>query len=386
MHNLEFIKKELEELKENSLLRELRFIDGPQDRYIFIDKKRLINFSSNDYLGLANDERLKEAAIEATKIYGVGSGASRLVSGSQSLHRQLEEKLTEFKGKPVLLFNSGYSANLGIISSLATRDTIIFSDRLNHASIIDGIILSQAEFKRYKHNDMDDLKAQIKRHSDYSKKIIITDTVFSMDGDLADLNAIVELAKKYDCLSIVDEAHATGVFGKKGSGLVSELGLENEIDIQMGTLSKAAGSFGAYVSARKEVIDYFINKARAFIYTTALLPAICAASIKAIEIIEGDNELRNKLWNNVNYFKEKISKTKFNIGNTQSSIIPIIIGDADKALKASKKLFENGLFVQAIRPPTVPNRSSRLRITITAKHTREDIDALLGMLKYIEDD
>lgn len=361
---IDFIENELIELKNNFLFRELKVID-----------KDLINFSSNDYLGLASDERLKQAAIEAVKIYGVGTVASRLISGSQDMHRKLEEKLSEFKGKPTLLFNSGYTANLGIIASLAGRGTIIFSDRLNHASIVDGIMLSHAELRRYKHNDMNDLEEQVKKYINFKKKIIITDTVFSMDGDLADLKSIVSVARKYNCIVIVDEAHATGVFGKNGAGLVNELGLDDEIDIQMGTLSKALGSFGAYVCASKNIVDYLINKARSFIYTTSLPASICSASIKAIEIIERDQSLRNKLWDNIDYFKKRVS-----IDNIQSPIIPIIIGDANKAQEASKKLLRQGLFVQAIRPPTVPKNSSRLRITISAKHSRQNLDLLTEAL------
>ncbi|MEW5758928.1 MAG: 8-amino-7-oxononanoate synthase [Candidatus Omnitrophota bacterium] len=369
MNNLDFIENELTELKNNFLFRELKLVG-----------EDLINFSSNDYLGLCSDERLKQSAIEAIKIYGAGTGASRLISGTQILHQELEEKLAKFKGKPTLVFNSGYAANLGIISSLANRDTIIFSDKLNHASIVDGIMLSQVEFKRYKHNDINDLEEQVKKYSNYKRKIIVTDTVFSMDGDLADLKSIVKIAKKYDCITILDEAHATGVFGKKGSGLCEELNLEEEVDIQMGTLSKAAGSFGAYVSAKKAIIDYLVNKSRAFIYTTSLPSSICAASIKAIGIIESDNSLRKKLWDNVNYFKEKIAKLKFNIGNTQSPIIPIIIGDANKTLNISKQLFKKRLFVQAIRPPTVPKNLSRLRIAISARHKKEDLNLLTEAL------
>jgi 8-amino-7-oxononanoate synthase len=289
--------------------RRLRKIEGPQGRRITIGGRQLLNFCSNNYLGLADDARLKKAMIHCIERDGVGSGASRLVCGNMSMHEALEEKLAEFKGsEAALVFNSGYTANIGIISSLFGRGDVIFSDKLNHASIIDGILLSGAEFKRYAHSDIDSLEDFLKKAHSFKQRAIITESVFSMDGDVAPLKGIVRLAQKYDCSIVVDEAHAVGVFGKRGCGLIEDFGLENKVDVQMGTLSKAVGSFGAYVCGKKALIDFLINKARSFIYTTALPPAICAASLEALKIIEGEPQRREQLWQNTKYLKSGLQR------------------------------------------------------------------------------
>lgn len=333
---------------------------------------------------MANDPRLKEAAIKAIKKYGVGSGASRLVCGNMLLHKKLEEKISEFKkSEASLVFNSGYTANLGIISAIMDREDIIFSDKLNHASIIDGIILSNANFKRYPHKDTTALKGLLEKNLNSRKKLIVTDTVFSMDGDIAPLNEITRIAEEFDALIMVDEAHATGVFGKTGAGLLEDFNLRDKINIQMGTLSKAVGSFGAFISGKKDLIDYLINFSRAFIYTTSLPPAICAASIKAIEIIQQEPHLRKRLWENVRFFKENLNAIGFNTLESQSPIIPILTKDANLTMEFSKKLFEQGIFIQGIRLPTVPQNESRLRITLTAKHSQKDLEIALEKLERI---
>jgi len=362
----------------------LRILDGEQDTCVIIDGKKVINFCSNNYLSLANDPRLKEAAIEAINKYGVGSGASRLVCGNMVLHEKLEEKIAEFKKtEAALVFNSGYVANLGIISAILDRESICFSDKLNHASIIDGIILSNANFKRFAHKDMESLENLLKNNSDFKNKLIISDTVFSMDGDIAPLKEIVRLAEKFSCPVMVDEAHATGVFGKNGVGMVEHFGLKDKIEVQMGTLSKAVGSFGAFVCGKKELIDYLINFSRAFIYTTALPPAVCAASIKAIGIIQDEPERRIRLWQNVKFLKEGLAKIGFDTLESESPIIPILTRDAMLTMEFSKKLFEEGLFIQGIRPPTVPVNQSRLRITVTSQHSQQDLEFALEKLKKI---
>jgi len=388
---MEFLIRELKELEKNGLFRQLnRIVDSSSDTWITIEDRRVLNLCSNNYLGLANDIRLKDAAIEAIKKYGVGSGASRLVSGDNLLHHKLEENLAKFKNtEKCIVFNSGYAANLGLISSLVSRQDIVFCDKLNHASIIDGAILSRAELRRYPHNDITTLNRLIKKFQDYKKKLIVTDSVFSMDGDIAPLEELIELAQKYNCMLMLDEAHATGVLGSKGRGALEFLGLEKRLEnknnfiIQMGTLSKAFGSFGAYVCGSKDLIDYLINHSRPFIYSTSLPPAISAASIKALEIVENGSALRQQLMDNVSFFKKRLLSLGFNLGCSQTQIIPLITKDPILTMEFSKRLFEDGIFVQGIRPPTVPVGQARLRITIMATHRQQDLEFALQRFEKI---
>lgn len=378
--------QELIDLEEKGLRRTLRIVDSESDAWIIIDGKKVLNLCSNNYLGLANDQRIKQAAIEAIKKYGCGSGASRLVCGNMTLHKELEEKLADFKKtEACLVFNSGYTANIGIISTLVNRGDIVFCDKLNHASIIDGIILSMAELRRYPHKDLNSLEELLKKEKDYKRRLIVTDTVFSMDGDIAPLKELINLAKKYDCLLMIDEAHATGVLGKNGRGALEYLGLEDkkcEI-IQMGTLSKAFGVFGAYVCGWKDLIDYLINHSRAFIYTTALPPAIIAANIKALEITVSDTTLRIRLKENIDFFKQGLKSLGFDTEESESAIIPLITKEPKLTMEFSKRLFDEGVFVQGIRPPTVPKGLSRLRITLMATHTKDDLEFALDKIKKI---
>ena len=379
-----FLTEVLGEIESKGLKRGLKSVEGSQGRKIVIEGKEVLNFCSNNYLGLADDSRLKEAAIASMAREGFGSGASRLVCGNMAAHRALEKKIAEFKGaEGALVFSSGYMANVGIISSVFGRGDIIFSDKLNHASIIDGILLSGAELKRYPHCSMEALEDFLKKSKIKGKRAIITDSVFSMDGDLAPLDKITALAKKYNCITMVDEAHAFGVFGKKGKGLLEHLGLEGKVDIQMGTLSKAAGSFGAYVCGSRALVDFLINRARSFVYTTAMPPSVATASLKAIEIIEHEPKLRQQLWLSTNHLREGFRKLGFDTMNSQSPIIPILVKDAKLAVEFSKKLFEAGIFVQAIRPPTVPRNTSRLRVTVMATHTRGDLNFILKNFEKI---
>jgi len=376
--------EELAALERQGLKRCLRNVTGAQGRKIILDGKEVLNFCSNNYLGLADDPRLREAAIECIKEEGAGSGASRLICGNMAAHRELEETIARFKGvESCLLFSTGYMANVGIIASVFGRDDMIFCDRLNHASIIDGIILSQAKFKRYPHNDVQALEEMLRSAAGFRRRGIITDSVFSMDGDIAPLAKIVSLAQKYDCLVMIDEAHALGVMGKNGKGLAEYFGVEERIDIQMGTLSKAAGSFGAYCCGSKGLIDLLVNKARSFIYTTALPPAVAAASKKAIEIIRDEPALRQKLWANTDYFHKAVVAMGLNILSSVTPIIPIVVGESAVAVEFSKRLLGQGIFVSAIRPPTVPAGTARLRLTVMATHTREDLDYTLEKLKVI---
>lgn len=369
------------------LLRTLKDVSGSQGRTITVDGQEVLNFCSNNYLGLADDPRLVKAAQQCMEKEGFGSGASRLVCGNMSSHRKLEQRLAEFKKtRACLVFSSGYMANVGIISSVMSPGDIIFSDRLNHASIVDGLLLSRAEFRRYNHKDMNHLEEWLKKTDTGKKKLIVTDTVFSMDGDVAPVEDIVRLAKRYGAMTMVDEAHALGVFGKRGQGLVEHLGLKDDIDIQMGTLSKAVGSFGAYCFGSQELIDFLINHARSFIYTTGLPPSVCAASLCAIDIIENDQERRKQLWQNTNDLRRKLQEAGFDTMESASPIIPILIGENQKALDFSARLFENGIFVSAIRPPTVSHGTARLRVTVMATHTKKEIDQLVESFTTIGKD
>lgn len=378
------LKTALTDWERDGLKRALRPQSGPQGRIITVEGRRVLNFCSNDYLGLADDPRLQEAAAACLKEEGVGAGASRLVSGNMASHQRLEEALARFKGtESCLLFSTGYMANMGIISAIFGRGDIIFSDRLNHASIADGILLSRAEFRRYPHKDMAALEEILRSASGFKQRGIITDSVFSMDGDMAPLQEIVALAQKYECLVMIDEAHALGVMGRGGRGLAEHFGVEDKIDIQMGTLSKAAGCFGAYCCGSKTLISYLVNKARSFIYTTGMPPSIAAAAHRAVGIIETEPRLRQSLWENTRYMKEALDRIGFNTLDSQTPIIPIIVGESERAVAFSNRLFQEGILVSAIRPPTVPPRTARLRLTVTAAHTREDLEYVLRELEVI---
>ncbi|MBU0467561.1 MAG: 8-amino-7-oxononanoate synthase [Candidatus Omnitrophica bacterium] len=383
----DYLEKELNSLEANGLKRKMKITSSTQGSRIVVDGKEVLNFCSNNYLGLADDFRLCKAAIDEIEKSGFGSGASRLICGNMTAHRRLEERIARFKGaENCLVFSSGYMANVGIISSLFNREDVIYSDRLNHASIVDGILLSRAKLKRYKHCDMDSLEEMLKQEGPFKKKCIITDSVFSMDGDIAPLDKICELAKKYDCSVMIDEAHAFGVMGEKGEGLAKHFGVEQEIDVQMGTLSKAVGSFGAYCCGSNKLISLLINKARSFIYTTAMPPMIAAASIKAIDIIEENSKLRKLLWDNTKYVNEALKRIGLDTMNTQTPIIPVLLKSSKLAVDFSERLFDAGIYISAIRPPTVEKNMARLRLTVMATHRKEDLDHLIQQIKTIAAD
>jgi 8-amino-7-oxononanoate synthase len=381
--NTVFVGKELQQLQETGTYRRLRTVDSAQGRAITIDGRQVVNFSSNDYLGLANDARLQKAAIEAIEHYGVGAGASRLICGNMTPHEKLEAELACFKHtEAALVYSSGYMANAGIIPALADRHSMVFSDKLNHASVVDGITLSRAECARYPHADVQALEGLLKNCT-AKRKFIVTDTVFSMDGDKAPLKEIVTLAHRYEAILMVDEAHGFGVLGPKGSGLVEELGLEGQVDVQMGTLSKAAGSFGAYVAVAKILKEYFINKSRSFIYTTAIPPSLAQAARAAIKIIREGEDLRRRLQAHGDYLRSQLRAMGFDTLNSTTPIIPILAKDPVQAVAMSQQLLEHAIYLQAIRPPTVPQGTSRLRLTVTAGHTQEDLDHLLNALRKL---
>lgn len=373
------IQDKLQNIKDNNLYRTMRYLSKPQDKYTTIDNKDVLLMSSNNYLGLCNNEQVKLAAIDAINKYGLGSGGSRLTTGSYDLHRELEKKLAKFKKcEDALIFNTGYMANVGVISSICDSEYYIFSDELNHASIIDGCRLSKGKTIVYKHNDMKDLYEKINEIKP-KKGMIVTDSVFSMDGDIAKVDEIVKIAKEFKLLTLVDDAHATGVIGKTGRG--SSEYFNCKVDITIGTLSKAIGSEGGFACGNKDIIDYLKNKARSFIFSTALSPAVINGAIKSLEIIE-TSYLTKKLNDNIKYMCEGLRNIGFDI-DCESPIIPIHIGNEALALKFSEMLLDNKIFIPAIRFPTVPLNKAILRMTLMATHSYEDIDLVLSKINEI---
>lgn len=385
---LDYLRSSLEDLKEKNLYRELQPLLWRQPgagKWVEVKGKSFLNLCSNNYLGLSFHPRVIEAAQRSLMLYGCGSGASRLVCGDLSLNEKLEKRLASFKGhEAALLFNSGYNANLGVISALAKPGDIIFSDELNHASIIDGCRLSRARVKVFPHKDVETLEKKLKeKSSSVKRRFIVTDAVFSMDGDLAPLPELVMLAERYDCALIIDEAHATGTIGPGGKGLAAYYGLGNKALIIMGTLSKALGCFGAFISGSKELRKYLINFSRSFIYTTALPPSVLASALESLTIVEEEPSIVKKLQDNATYLRKGLKKLGCQLKEYPTPIIPIIVGRAEVALKAADLLRQEGLMVIAIRPPTVPVGSSRIRLTVMANHTKEDLDFALGAFKKV---
>lgn len=378
-----YLTEELSRLADAGLRRSLRLVEGPQGPRVSIDGKEAILLCSNDYLGLANHPLVKQAAIEAIEAWGLGAGASRLVSGNMTPHARLEEGIKRFKGtEAALVFNSGYHANVGCITAICSRDAEVFSDRLNHASIVDACVLSRAAFSRYPHRDVDSLERLLKK-SKATRKLIATDGVFSMDGDIAPLREIAGLLDRYDAMLLVDDAHSTGVLGDRGRGTLEHLGVSHPSIIQMGTLGKAVGAFGAFIAGGVELIEILKSKSRPFIYTTALPPSICAASIKALEIIESEPSLRKRLWENAEFLRDGLHEAGLDTLGSQTQIIPIAVGEARRTMELSSKLLEKGVFIQGIRPPTVPDGTSRLRVSVTAAHSREDLASALSAIREV---
>ena len=367
---------ELQALRAEGLYRSMRMIKGAQGSRVELDGRQVLLLCSNNYLGLADHPALKRAAVEGVAS-GVGSGASRLVSGTMELHERLEARIAAFKGtERALLFNSGYAANTGIISALVGRGDAIFSDRLNHASIVDGAQLSRAAFNRYPHRDMATLERMLQEKGGKGRRLIVTDGVFSMDGDIAPLQSLVQLSKKYRALLMVDDAHGSGVLGRSGRGSGEFCGVLDGIDIHMGTLGKGFGSFGAYAAASATVCEYLVNKARSFIFSTSLPPAVLAASLAAIDLVDSPAgaQLREKLAANTALFKERLTAAGFQTMGSETQIIPVFVGPAEATMEFSRELLERGLFVQGIRPPTVPAGSCRLRCTIMATHETAELE------------
>jgi len=375
----------LKEKQESGLLRNLRPVSGRHKGRIRVEDKEYIDFSSNDYLGLSAHPRLISSAKNAIDEFGTSSSASRLLSGDLTLHHLLEEKIAQFKNKEAaMVFNSGYQGNLGIISTLFTKGDCIFSDRLNHASIIDGILLSRARFFRYHHNDGRHLESLLKKErARYRKALIITETIFSMDGDKCLLKDLVRLKEKYNCEIMVDEAHATGIFGVSGSGIVEEQGLEAQVDFIMGTFSKALGGFGAYLAASKKIVLYLVNTCRSFIYSTALPPGVISADMESIALIEDEPDRRERLLESAGYFRDALKGSGFDVRG-DSQIVPVIIGDNLRAVEFAARLREKGYWVLPIRPPTVGRGQERLRFSLTCYHTKEILQKLIDDIRGIK--
>ncbi len=385
IHDLDFITAKLNELKDQGVYRKLTVLGSASGPRCVINGKEVINLSSNNYLGFANHPRLKEAAKKAIDEWGVGAGAVRTIIGNMSIHEQLEEKIAKFKHvEAVLVFQSGFTANAGCIPAITEKGDVIITDELNHASIIDGCRLSKADVVRYKHSDMADLERVILEVKDkYNVKLIITDGVFSMDGDIAKLPEIVELAEKYGCLTYVDDAHSSGVLGNSGQGSAHHFGLSDRVDIQIGTLSKAIGVVGGYVAGKRNLIEWLNHRGRPFLFSTALPPAVVMACMEAIDILSETTEYTDKMWANARYLKEGLNKLGFNTGNSETPITPVIAGEATKAIELSKRLFEEGVFAQSIVFPTVSKDAARVRTIVTAAHTKEDLDEALAAFEKV---
>ena len=374
MNKLDFITEELEKLKEAGLFINIRTIEGPQGAWITVDGKKVLNLCSNNYLGFANDPQLKSSAQKAIETYGVGPAAVRTIAGTTTLHKELERKLALFKGaESTLTFQSGFCANLAVIPAIVGEGDVVFSDELNHASIIDGCRLSKARIIRYEHCNPKDLQSKISEEKDARRMLIITDGVFSMEGDIAPLPEIVEIAENFGAITMVDDAHGEGVLGRGGRGIVDHFNLHGRVDIEVGTLSKAFGVVGGYIAGSKRLTDYLAQKGRPFLFSSAVTAADVAACIAAVDNLIASDTLVKQLWQNTECFQKKMKQIGFNLGNTKTPITPVMIGDARVAKDFSQKLFEEGVFAQAIGYPTVPIGKARIRVMLSAAHSKDDL-------------
>jgi glycine C-acetyltransferase len=381
-----FLKENLNDLKSRGLYNVINPLQSANGPVIKIAEKDLINLSSNNYLGLATDSRMKEACLEATKKYGVGAGAVRTINGTLDIHVKLEEKLAEFKHtEAAIAFQSGFNCNMGAIQAVMDKNDAILSDELNHASIIDGCRLSRAKVIRFNHSDMNDLREKAKEAKEsglYNKIMVITDGVFSMDGDIAKLPEIVRIAEEFDLITYVDDAHGSGVLGK-GAGTVKHFGLSDKVDFQIGTLSKAIGVVGGYVAGKKDLIDWLKVRGRPFLFSTSLTPGAASACIEAINILSESTELNERLWENGNYLKKGLKELGFDIGHSETPITPCIIGEEAKTQEFSKRLYEEGVYAKSIVFPTVPRGTGRVRNMPTAAHTKEMLDKALAIYEKV---
>jgi len=375
-NKLQWIQDELQKLKDDGLYNRIRTLSSPQGAWLVVDGKRVLNFCSNNYLGLANHPRIVQAAQEAVKKYGVGPAAVRSIAGTMDLHLELERRLAAFKGvQAAITFQSGFTANMGTIPALVGKDDAVFSDELNHASIIDGCRLSGAKIIRYAHCKPQDLDRVLnEERSKYPRAMVITDGVFSMDGDVAPLDKIYEVVQKYEAILMVDDAHGEGVIGKGGRGIVDHFGLHGKVDVEVGTLSKAFGVVGGVSAGNPVVVEWLRQRGRPFLFSSAMTVPDVAACLAALDILEGSTELVDKLWDNTRYFKAEVRKLGFDTGLSTTPITPIMLGEAPLAQQFSRELFEAGLFAMSIGFPTVPKGKARIRVMISAAHAKEDLD------------
>jgi glycine C-acetyltransferase len=382
---LEWIEKELQNLKDAGLYNRIRTLSSPQGAWLVVDGKRVLNFCSNNYLGLANHPRLLEAARQAMEKYGLGPAAVRSIAGTMDLHIELEKRLAAFKGVDAAIsFQSGFNANLATIPALVDKEDAIFSDELNHASIIDGCRLSRARIVRYNHCDANDLKRVLdENRSNYPRALVVTDGVFSMDGDVAPLDKIYAVTQDYDTILMVDDAHGEGVLGRGGRGIVDHFNLHGKVDVEVGTLSKAFGVVGGVVAGNSVVVEWLRQRGRPFLFSSAMTVPDAAACLAAVGLLEESTQLVDKLWENTRYFKEEMRSLGFDTGNSVTPITPIMLGDAPLAQQFSRELFENGVFGMAIGYPTVPQGKARIRVMISASHEKSDLDQGLEAFRLV---
>ena len=384
---LQYLHEAIEDLKTRHLYFRLKILEGEQKPVANFDGKEVINLSSNNYLGLTTHPKLRRAAIDATRKFGVGSGAVRTIAGTMKMHMDLEEQIARFKQvEACVVFQSGFAANAGTVSAILGKEDVIVSDELNHASIIDGARLSKATIKVFKHKDIADCERILKETENWNaKKLLITDGVFSMDGDIANLPALCDLAEKYNCIMMVDDAHSSGVLGARGRGTIDHLGCHGRVDIQVGTLSKAIGSIGGYVCGSRDLIEFLYQRARPFLFSTSHPPSVTATCQAAFELLDSEagDRLIKKLWSNTKFFRRKLKKLGFDTGRSETPITPIMVGDAEKAFQFSLELFAEGVFVVALGFPTVPEGKARLRTIVTATHKRGDLERALEIFERI---
>ncbi|MCK6576969.1 MAG: glycine C-acetyltransferase [Anaerolineae bacterium] len=379
-----YLVEQLEDLKANNLFNRIRTIESPMDGRVVIDGRRILNFCANNYLGLANHPRLKDAAKRAIDEFGIGPGAVRTIAGTTSLHDRLEQRLAEFKhAEAVVTLQSGFTANLATIPALVGQSDVIFSDRLNHASIIDGCRLSRAAIVAYEHGDPADLRRKIAESTEYSRRLIITDGVFSMDGDIAPLPELVEIAEEYQILLMVDDAHGEGVLGRGGRGIVDHFGLHGRVDVEVGTMSKAFGVVGGIVAGKRTIIDWIKQRGRPFLFSSAMTIPDAAACLEAVELLEASDDLVQCLWHNTELMKREMQALGFDIGSSATPIIPLMLGEAALAQEFSRRLFEAGVFAMAIAYPTVPKGKARIRVMNTAAHTPQDLEEALTAFQHV---
>lgn len=378
MKGFEYLQEELDQMQEEGVFRNLIPLESAQGSRVEIKGKEVIQLSSNNYLGLTDHPKMKQAAIDAVEKYGAGTGSVRTIAGTLSMHEEFEQKLAEFKHtEAALVLQSGFATNQAVLSAILTKEDVVISDELNHASIIDGIRLTKAGRRIYKHTDMEDLEKALKETQEYRTRLVVTDGVFSMDGNIAPLPEIVELCEKYDALVMVDDAHASGVLGRNGRGTVDHFDLNGRVHIQVGTLSKAIGVLGGYIASTKTLRDYLIHKGRPFLFSTSHPPAVTAACSAAIDVLVEEPELIEKLWDNTKFFKEGLEKLGFDTGISETPVTPVIIGDEATTHKFSDQLFENGVFAQGIAFPTVQKGKARVRTIVTAQHSKEELQQAL---------